>query len=236
MKLSDRLRAVAGLVTMGSRLADIGTDHAYIPIALLLEKKIPSAIAMDVKKGPLQIAKEHIDQAGLGQYISVRLSDGLEKLYENEADAVVIAGMGGRLVVKILSEGAEKLAGIRELILQPQSEAAFVRRYVREHGMRIETEKMILEDGKYYPMFRVILEEETAGYQTENADIFDTFGRLLLDGRDPTLISFLYYKKKQYEKVAVQLEKSRGPESRKQEIARELALIDRAFVYMEVEQ
>lgn len=233
MKLSDRLRAVAGLVTMGSRLADIGTDHAYIPITLVAEKKIPSAIAMDVKNGPLQIAKEHIDRAGFGQYISVRLSDGLEKLREREADSIVIAGMGGRLAVKILSEGAAKLEGVRELILQPQSEIAFVRRYLREHGMQIETEKMVLEDGKYYPMFRVVLEEGTSECQTDNTDIFDAFGRFLLESRDLTLLSFLHHKKRQYEKVAAQLEESRGPENRKQEVAKELALIAKAFTYME---
>lgn len=267
MKLSDRLQSVAGLVTMGSRLADIGTDHAYVPITLVAEQKIPSAIAMDIKKGPLQIAKEHIDRAGFGQYISVRLSDGLEKLRAGEADSIVIAGMGGRLAVKILSEGAAKLDGVREIILQPQSEIAYVRRYLREHGMRIEMEKMVMEDGKYYPMFRVILKEDEAGGfpeceeavagdlpeckeaaavglaeckeaaavgLPEYTDIFDVFGRLLLERRDETLLSYLRYKKKQYEKVAAQLESVWSAEYRKQAIADEIALIEKAFAYMEV--
>lgn len=234
MKLSDRLQSVAGLVTMGSRLADIGTDHAYVPIILVAEQKIPSAIAMDIKKGPLQIAKEHIDRAGFGQYISVRLSDGLEKLRAGEADSIVIAGMGGRLAVKILSEGAAKLDGVREIILQPQSEIAYVRRYLREHGMRIEMEKMVMEDGKYYPMFRVILKEDEAVGLPEYTDIFDMFGRLLLERRDETLLSYLRYKKKKYKKVAAQLESVWSAEDRKQAIADEIALIEKAFAYMEV--
>lgn len=106
MKLSKRMQRLASLVTEGNRLADVGTDHGYIPIALVQEGKIPHAIAMDVNAGPLSRAIEHIRESGLSTYIETRQSDGLAGLLPKEADTVLIAGMGGMLTVRIL-EGAD---------------------------------------------------------------------------------------------------------------------------------
>ena len=94
MELSKRLMAVACLVTPGNRLADVGTDHGYIPIYLIKENRIPHAIAMDVNRGPLLRAQEHIRMEGLEERIETRLSDGMKMLLPTEADTVVIAGMG----------------------------------------------------------------------------------------------------------------------------------------------
>lgn len=105
IQLSKRMSALASLVTEGSRLADIGTDHGYIPIALVQKGRIPSALAMDVGKGPLSRAREHIHSQGLDTYIETRLSDGLTELHEGEADTVLIAGMGGMLMKRILEGG-----------------------------------------------------------------------------------------------------------------------------------
>ena len=122
MQLSDRLQAVASMVTENSRLADVGTDHGYIPIYLCEMGKIPSAIAMDVKKGPLLRAKMNIERYHMQEKIRIRLSDGVLKLNPDEADSVVIAGMGGTLVMKILEEGKKVLVDVKELVLQPQSD------------------------------------------------------------------------------------------------------------------
>ena len=122
MQMSKRLQAVADLVTEGDRIADIGTDHGYVPIFLLERARIPSAIAMDINRGPLERAKKHIREHSLEDRVKLRLSDGVKALKEDEADAVVIAGMGGGLIVKILREGKEVLESVRELVLQPQSE------------------------------------------------------------------------------------------------------------------
>ena len=102
LQLSDRLQAVASMVTENNRLADVGTDHAYIPIYLCQTGKIPSAVAMDVKKGPLLRAEQNITLYQLENHIQIRLSDGVQKLDAGEVDSVVIAGMGGSLVQKIL--------------------------------------------------------------------------------------------------------------------------------------
>lgn len=154
IQLSKRMSALASLVTEGSRLADIGTDHGYIPIVLVQAGKIPSALAMDVGKGPLSRAREHIHSQGLDTYIETRLSDGLTELRFGEADTVLIAGMGGMLMTRILNGGSHCLQSVRELILQPQSEIHLVRRFLAEHGYEITDEDIVLEDGKYYPMMR----------------------------------------------------------------------------------
>ena len=166
MELSRRLQAVEEFVTEGSRLADIGTDHAYVPIDLLLKGRIPSAIAMDVKEGPLRQARAHVSLYQLEDRISLRLSDGLHALEKGEADTVLIAGMGGALTIRILEEGKEileegegkdgKAAPAPELVLEPQSELKKVRRYLEENGWKITDETMVLEDGKFYPVLKAV--------------------------------------------------------------------------------
>ena len=190
MKLSERMKAVAAMVTNGNVLADVGTDHGYIPIALVMEGKIPSALAMDVNEGPLERAKEHIREFQLESCIHTRLSDGVLALHPGEADSVLIAGMGGALTIKILSEGEQVLKSVKELILQPQSEIDKVRRYLEKAGYRIIQEDMVYEDGKYYPMMKAVPCMAGAGeipYSEEELE----FGRVLLQQAHPVLGQFL---------------------------------------------
>lgn len=206
IRLSNRLSALASLVSKGHRLADIGTDHGYIPIYLCQTGIIPSAIAMDIGKGPLQQATAHIKQQGLSSRIRTRLSDGLTALQPGEADTILIAGMGGGLVMKILSQGTHALTGSEELILQPQSEIAQVRAYLRTHGFRILEEEMILEDGKYYPMMKVV--QETASDQREETvqvQVEDAFGPVLLQKKHPVLKEWLQRELKTVDTVCRQL-------------------------------
>lgn len=213
MQLSKRLLAVSEMVTSNSRLADIGTDHGYIPIYLIENKRIPRAIAMDVNKGPLNRAKENIEFHGLGEYIETRLSDGAAALHSGEADAVVIAGMGGGLVIKILTEGSEVLESVKELILQPQSELAFVRRHLQDNHYAVIEENMVLDDGKYYPMMKVI-----HGKMDYEREIDFKYGKLLLEQKNECLKSFLDKEERTYEKVLETLRGNDG-EHAKQRIA-----------------
>lgn len=193
MELSKRLQAVAGLVSEGNRLVDVGTDHGYIPIYLVERKKIPSAIAMDVKAGPLSRAEEHIRQAGFDAYITCRLSDGLRELVPGEGDSLLLAGMGGNLMVRILTEKPEVRDSFRELILQPQSAQALVRKTMDETGWRVDREDMVLEDGKFYPMLRVVpadRAERDHGTDYENRAEF-AYGKLLLREKHPVLKKYL---------------------------------------------
>ena len=199
MQLSKRLQAVANLVTPGKRLADIGTDHGYVPIWLYEQGRIPSALAMDLREGPLQRAKEHIRMHGLDEKIKTRLSDGLEKLLPGEADSIVIAGMGGMLVVKILTQGQAVLDSVQELILQPQSDLDAVREYLHRTGFVIVQEEMVFEEGKYYPMMKAV-----HGENTDDRKIWFLYGRLLLENRHPVLEIYL---QKEYDSCCKLLEK-----------------------------
>ena len=156
MQLSQRLSSVASMVTAGNCLADVGTDHGYVPIYLYERQMIPRAIAMDINKGPLERARLHIAEYGYQNAIETRLSDGMAALKPGEVDSVVIAGMGGPLMVKILSAYPEVTASLKELILQPQSEISEVRVWLYEQGYEIVEEHMVFEDGKYYPMFKAV--------------------------------------------------------------------------------
>ncbi|MDE6887396.1 MAG: class I SAM-dependent methyltransferase [Eubacterium sp.] len=154
-KLSKRLQAAADFVTEGSRVADIGTDHGFLPIYLVQSGKCQRVIAMDIKAGPLERAREHIAAAGLGSSIQTRLSDGLRELGESEADSAVIAGMGGLTVIHILEQGQKQLRQLKELVLEPQSDIAKVRRFLREHKLEIDRETIVQEAGKFYPMMHI---------------------------------------------------------------------------------
>ena len=156
MQLSQRLSSVASMVTAGNCLADVGTDHGYVPIYLYERNIIPRAIAMDVNKGPLERATLHIAESGMKDVIETRLSDGLTALKAGEVDSIVIAGMGGPLMIRILSAYPEVTASAKELILQPQSEILEVRRWLYQQGYEIVEEHMVYEDGKYYPMFKAV--------------------------------------------------------------------------------
>lgn len=160
MQLSQRLSSVASMVTAGNCLADVGTDHGYVPIYLYERNVIPCAIAMDVNKGPLERAALHIAESGMKEAIETRLSDGLTALKPGEADSVVIAGMGGPLIIRILSAHPEVTESLKELILQPQSEISEVRIWLYEQGYEIVEEHMVFEDGKYYPMFKAVKNPE----------------------------------------------------------------------------
>ena len=188
MQLSLRLSAIAGLVTRGNRLVDVGCDHGYLPVALYLDGKIPKAIAMDVRKGPLSRAQEHISQYGLNAYIETRLSDGLEALKPGEGDTLVIAGMGGPLMERILTDGKE---GFKEMILQPQSDIPHFRRFIREIGWQIVEEELIREDGKFYPMMKVIHGEEENILPDTPYTLEEWFGGLLLERKHPVLKEYL---------------------------------------------
>lgn len=160
VKLSERLLAVAGMVTEGNIVCDIGCDHGFVSIYLIQKGISPRVIAMDVNSGPLRAAGEHVREYGLTGYIETRLSDGVRALGVGEADTLICAGMGGRLIKRILEEGKEKVRAMKELVLQPQSEIQKVRSYLRKEGCLIVDENMILEEGKYYPVIKAIFAED----------------------------------------------------------------------------
>ena len=202
MELSARLKAVAGMVTKGNRVCDVGCDHGYISIYLVKNGVSPYVYAMDVNKGPLLRAKEHILDYGYTDKIETILSDGLVALGDRESNALICAGMGGKLIIKILTDGMEQVLKMRELVLQPQSEIHLVREYLRKQGFYIDKEDIIFEDGKYYPMMHVIIESEK---QNEDNPVFDKFGPCLLKEKHPVLKDFLEYTKSTLDEINTRL-------------------------------
>lgn len=186
MELSKRLSAVARLSGRCGCAADIGTDHGYVPVFLVREGMADRAIAMDVNRGPLDRARQHIREAGLSDRIETRLSDGLSELKPGEADTVIAAGMGGGLIIRILSEGEDVADTVPAFILQPQSEIFKVRKYLAGHGFAITAEDMVFEDGKYYPMMKAV-----HGVSEPYEEYEYIYGKKLLEERHPVLYAFL---------------------------------------------
>lgn len=209
-KLSKRLQAVADFVTPGSRTADIGTDHGFLPIYLIQSGRCPHVIAMDIRKGPLMRAQEHIAAAGLEAVIRTRLSDGMQELEKGEADSVVIAGMGGQTVLHILEASRRLLPDFEEVILEPQSDTAKVRAYVREHKMYIDKEDLVYEAGKFYPVMHIVWKKPQMGDTWEKNSrnisrqlqeklvepqrlrgLLDRYGECIIYGKHPVLRKML---------------------------------------------
>ena len=182
VKLSKRLERIASFVQPGSRVADIGTDHGYVPIWLVQKGVCPSALAMDVRKGPLERAEEHVEEVGLSGKIELRLSDGLAKLKAGEADTVVIAGMGGKLTCRILEQGRHVWEnwseGKERLILSPQSEQDEVRHFLEEQGF--SKEEIDIKTSRGYDIYKIM----PNGMTTNQIAAFDASQRISVKSKD----------------------------------------------------
>lgn len=227
MQLSDRLKRVVDFVPHCTSVADIGTDHGYVPIALVKSGIAQKVYAMDIKRGPLERAREHIAKEGLQNQIETRLSNGLEKLEKGEAQTIVIAGMGGELMVKILDNGKEVLEEVKTLVLSPHSEIEIVRRYLIENGYEIVREEMLLDAGKYYTIMQA--EKALFGWNKGNEysqDFYYQYGKLLIEKKDLVLQEFLKQKEAKYQAILNSLEqqgKSEGHKARISEVREELS-------------
>lgn len=214
VKLPERMRTVAGMVTRGNVVCDVGCDHGFVPIYLVEQGISPRALAMDLREGPLSAAGAHVAEHGLKDRIETRLSDGLHNYNIGEADTLICAGMGGGLMERILSAEKEKTDSFREMILQPQSEIEQFRRFLRENGYEILDEEILREDGKFYQVIRAAVSQkspedrETSGLPVDElCKLEDRYGPVLLRKRTPVFLSCLERETAICEEILAGLEK-----------------------------
>jgi tRNA (adenine22-N1)-methyltransferase len=166
IQLSRRLKQIADQVIPGYPIADIGSDHALLPVFLVQQGVIPKAIAGDLHAGPLRAAQQQVSAAGLEHQIFVRAGDGLFVFQSGEAHTVVVAGMGGATITSILDRGREQLHGVRRLVLQPNNGEPTVREWLRQAGWKLYAEHLIEEDGIMYE----VLSADAADHRQDAQD------------------------------------------------------------------
>ncbi|WP_069997538.1 tRNA (adenine(22)-N(1))-methyltransferase [Cellulosilyticum sp. I15G10I2] len=220
MQLSRRLYTIAQCVPRGSRVIDVGTDHAYIPIYLLKNHIAVFCIATDINKGPLQKAKlnmklHHIDA------IDLRLTNGLRGIRHGEADVIIMAGMGGCLMIDILEQDLKLIKSFDRLILQPQQDIPRLRKFLHGIGFRIEDEAFVEEDGKYYTVIIAV-----PGQEKYKNDYEYIYGKVLIEKRTEP---FKAYMIKKQEKLSILFDTINGRNSkhidqRKKELEAELKM------------
>ena len=159
-RLDGRLRQVAAFVPSGARAADIGTDHAYLSIALVQSGQVRRMIAADKNEGPLEAARRTVEEAGLVEAVELRLGDGLAVLEPGDVDTVILAGMGGALMVAILAARPAVIDRLQTLILQPMSDADVLRRHLYMRGWHVEREALAEADGRIYVIMRAVPGQE----------------------------------------------------------------------------
>ncbi len=202
MELNGRLKQIAALIPRCRTLADVGTDHGYIPIYCASHGICESAVAMDINPMPLRSAQNNIAKYGLQDKISVRLSDGLQSLAENEADVIVIAGMGGLLMRDILSRGGSVIGSGTLLALQPMLAARELREYLYSGGFDICDEYVCREQDKFY---NIITARRGDGTHDE-ADII--VGRNLRQNSPEDFAAYVDYRLRVLGKIADGMKKS----------------------------
>lgn len=150
MRLDNRLAAVAAFVPHGAKVADVGTDHAYLAMELIKARGAEKVIATDKNEGPCAAARRTLSAAGLLECVPVRCGDGLIPLLPGEVDTICIAGMGGGLIASILASGVNILKNVSRLVLQPMNDAATLRRWLYENDWHIADESLAAADGRLY--------------------------------------------------------------------------------------
>ncbi len=212
MELSKRLQAVIHLAPACDTLCDVGCDHGYVAITLLKRGIAKRVIAMDVNAGPLEQAKRNGAAYGVTEHLDFRLSDGLKEVQPGEAECFLCAGMGGRLMVRIMQEGTHVMCKMKGAVLQPQSELSLVRRYIYELGWHIVKEDMVFEpdgtepdEGKYYPM--MYIEPGEASMPSE-AELL--YGPLLIQEKHPVLWQYLAFSLRLKEELLAKLDGNTG--------------------------
>lgn len=206
-QLSKRLETVASFIYPAKTFADIGSDHAYLPCYAVKKGIVTRAIAGEIVEGPFQSAKRQVASEDLSAHIDIRKGSGLAVLEAGEVECITIAGMGGPLIASILKEGADKLKGVKKLVLQPNIAAHSVRTWLDSNGWVIEDEAILEEDGQVYEVISSVL--GTGKKLTEKERYF---GPHLMNSQNEAFRLKWQRELHQIEQVLVQLSDARDSE------------------------
>ena len=210
--LSDRLKLIADLVVPGESVADIGTDHGFVPIHLLAENIVPFAILTDVNQGPIDIAASHIKEVGINDMLyDLRCGDGLQTIKEGEVSTVIIAGMGGELIENILDEDSVKSHSFKRLVLQPRTHANELRYFLTNNAFEFVDYRLVKEKFRICEIF--VVQPTDAGKVQPDHDLISKF---LIEKKDPLLKEFIDYKINSTKTVLNSLENSDNEDSKSQ--------------------
>lgn len=208
MILTGRLLTAASLIPKGKTIADIGTDHGYLPVYACKQKWIPRAIAADIVPGPLQAAIAHVQGAGLAAMIECRLGDGLTCIRPGEVDGAVICGMGGPLMVRILQQSPVVWKSMQFLILQPQSHTGVLRHFLYTQNWHVEEETILMDDGRLYELMRAV-----PGKAEPLPEWMYEVGPINWQRKNPLLLRKIQLLVEQKTRICQGLKKSRGDKS-----------------------
>ena len=221
-KINDRLITAVEFVRKGKRFCDVGTDHAYLPIYLISNGYIETAIAADINKGPLDKARENIDRYALSSQIATVLCDGLTKIAPDAVDDIAIFGMGGELIVKIVDEAKWLIDGNKRLIVQPMTHPEKVRDYFASHGFIILGEALSCDRGKIYQTICA----EYDGKIREYEPFVLQYGEHILGKKQEMLIQLMNKDKKKL------IRKIEGKHSGNEDASSELYMLDSINKYI----
>jgi tRNA (adenine22-N1)-methyltransferase len=230
-KLSKRLERVALNIPDGSILADIGSDHAYLPCFAVIKGLAVSAIAGEVAEGPYLSAKNQVVQTGLEQCIAVRKGDGLDVLKRDEATCVTIAGMGGTLIASILDRGKDKLGSVKRLVLQPNVGSHNVRKWLIENDWQLISEEILDEDDKIYEILIAEKGQPLVPYSSDrDSDIF--LGPFLKKEKNPIFIKKWTMEIAHWENILKQLETTASNSDisqKRSELLKQIKMVEEAL-------
>ena len=217
--LSMRLERVAAHVPSGARLADIGSDHAYLPVALVRRGVIDASLAGEVATTPFQAAERTVRDNGLEQQITVRLADGLAAIEPHDGiTAISLCGMGGETIRDILEAGKAHLSGAERLILQPNGGEQPLRLWLMRNGYRIVSEELLHENRFYY---EIIVAERADPVVYTAEQLF--FGPLLMQARSPVFLAKWQRALRLRQKTLAAFERAQAvPEAKLQEISQQI--------------
>ena len=230
MELSKRLKFIAKHIDKCKSIADIGTDHGYVPLIALERELCEKAIACDINKDPLDKARLNAVLEGIGDELEFRLGGGFEPLNISEANEVVIAGMGGNLIRDVLEADMEKVKSVDYLILVPAQNPEVLREYLYKNNYEIIKEDLCLDEGIYYELFKV---RSAEGQTTELDSIYYEISPILLRSKHSLMKDFLQNKIDEYNKILGFItEATVSANKRREEIKEKISIITSMLNYL----